>query len=91
MYIIAVFYEEKINQDFFKLYFETNEKYQEIYRQFKIGDMSAVFIDYPGTDYCAGLNFGYNGAYFLTRFVTTVNAVKDLQDASNKQAGEDSA
>ena len=51
-----------------------------------IGDMSAVFIDYPGTDYCAGLNFGYNGAYFLTRFVTTVNAVKDLQESSNKQA-----
>ncbi len=44
-----------------------------------IGDLSAVFNKYPGSDYCAGLNFGFNGAYFLTRFVATVNAVKDLQ------------
>ena len=47
-----------------------------------VGDMAAVFQEYPGTEYCAGLNFGYNGAYFLTRFVTTVNAVKELQEAS---------
>ncbi len=46
------------------------------------GDMSAVFNGYPGSDYCAGLNFGYNGAYFLTRFVSTVNALKDLKEDS---------
>ena len=56
-----------------------------------VGDMSAAFIDYPGTDYCAGLNFGYNGAYFLTRFVTTVNALKDLQDANQLGQSTDSS
>ena len=48
-----------------------------------VGDLSAVFHNYGGSDYCAGINFGYYGAYFLTSFVSTVNAVKDLQSVAD--------
>ena len=44
-----------------------------------IGDLSAVFTNYDGSDYCGGLNFGYSGASLLTNLASTITTVQDMK------------
>ena len=42
-----------------------------------VGILQNIIFSYEGSDFCTGLNFGYNGAGLLTNIATTLKFVDE--------------
>ena len=50
-----------------------------------VGVLQSIVFTYDGSEFCTGLNFGYNGAGLLTNIATTIKFVGEKQAESAEQ------